>query len=115
MPEQNKLIYGLFLTQFEAFLKIDHPLVVLRLIRAIGYYPSALYFLYIETQMNRGGVFITEGLKALERILRTNKFKDLFSFLGGIFIKIMKVVRITDPIMELTVINYFEQMLVPLP
>ena len=65
VPEQNKLIYGLFLTQFEAFLKIDHPLVVLRLIRAIGYYPSALYFLYIETQMNRGGVFITEGLKAL--------------------------------------------------
>ena len=39
----------------------------------------------------------------------------MFSFLGGIFIKIMKVVRITDPIMELTVINYFEQMLVPLP
>ena len=63
--EMNKVVYAFFLTQFEALVRIDSPLVVLRIIRAISYYPSALYFLYIETQMCRGKAFILEGIKAL--------------------------------------------------
>lgn len=77
----NKVMYAFFLTQFEALVRIDSHIIILRIIRAIGYYPSALYFLYIETQMNRGNIFILEGIKALERILRTNKFAELFQFL----------------------------------
>jgi hypothetical protein len=80
-PDMNKVVYAFFLTQFEALVRLDSPLVILRIMRAISYYPSALYFLYIETQMSRGKVFILEGIKALERILRTNKFSELFQFL----------------------------------
>jgi hypothetical protein len=79
--DMNKVVYAFFLTQFEALVRIESPLVVLRIMRCISYYPSALYFLYIETQMNRGKAFILEGVKALERILRTNKFSELFQFL----------------------------------
>lgn len=63
--DMNKVVYAFFFTQFEALVKIDSPLVVLRIIRAISYYPSALYFLYIETHISRGGVFVLEGVKAL--------------------------------------------------
>jgi hypothetical protein len=79
--DMNKVVYAFFLTQFEALVRIESPIVILRIVRAIGYYPSALYFLFIETQMNRGKIFIIEGIKALERILRTNKFAELFQFL----------------------------------
>ena len=75
------MVYAFFLTQFEALVNINSPIVVLRLVRCVSYYPSALYFLYIETQMHRGKAFIVEGIKALERILRTNKFSELFQFL----------------------------------
>lgn len=54
----NKVMYAFFLTQFEALVRIESHIIILRIIRAIGYYPSALYFLYIETQMNRGNIFI---------------------------------------------------------
>lgn len=54
----NKVVYAFFLTQFEALVRLDSPLVILRIIRAISYYPSALYFLYIETQMTRGKAFV---------------------------------------------------------
>jgi|LakMenEpi03Aug12_release.lakeMendotaPanAssembly.Ray.scaffolds.fasta_scaffold456342_1 hypothetical protein len=97
--EMNKVVYAFFLTQFEALVRIDSPIVVLRIMRAISYYPSALYFLYIETQMSRGKAFILEGIKALERILRTNKFSELFQFLSTIFIKLLAVVRVSDPVM----------------
>lgn len=43
----NKIIYAFFVTQFEGIIKINNPIVVLRIIRAISYYPTALYFLYI--------------------------------------------------------------------
>lgn len=65
--------------------------------------------------MSRGTPFIIEGLKAFERILKTNRFSELYTFLGGIFIKILGVIRISDPVMELMVINYFDRILKPLP
>ncbi len=63
--DMNKVVYAFFLTQFEALVRLDNHLVILRIIRAISYYPSALYFLYIETQMARGKAFVLEGIKAL--------------------------------------------------
>jgi hypothetical protein len=97
--EMNKIVYAFFLSQFEALVRINSPIVILRIMRTISYYPSALYFLYIETQMSRGKVFILEGIKALERILRTNKFSELFQFLSTIFTKLLAVVHVSDPVM----------------
>jgi hypothetical protein len=98
-PDMNKVVYAFFLTQFELLVKITSPIVILRIMRVVSYYPCALYFLYIETQMSRGKVFIIEGIKSLERILRTNKFAELFQFLATIFSKLLGVIQITDPVM----------------
>jgi hypothetical protein len=83
--------------------------------RVISYYPCALYFLYIEKQICRGPVFVLEGVKSLERILRTNRFNELFQFIGNIIGKLMNVLKVTDPIMELIIINNFEKMLMNSP
>lgn len=56
-----------------------------------------------------------EGVKSLERILRTNRFNELFQFIGNIIGKLMNVLKVTDPIMELIIINNFEKMLMNSP
>ena len=45
--DMQKVIHAFFLTQFELLIKIESPIVILRIIRTLSYYPSALYFLYI--------------------------------------------------------------------
>lgn len=110
-PDMNKVVYAFFLTQFQLLVKITSPIVILRLMRVVSYFPCALYFLYIETQMSRGKIFIIQGIKSLQRILRTNRFAQLFSFLATIFSKLLGVIQITDPVMQLIVINNYDKML----
>ena len=43
----SQIIYSLFITQYEVFSKINTPIVVLRLLRCVACYPSALYYSYI--------------------------------------------------------------------
>lgn len=54
----SKLVGSFLVSHFHNLIDIKSHLVILRLMRAISYYPSAIYFLYIETQLNQGKVFI---------------------------------------------------------
>lgn len=40
----------------------------------IGYYPTAVYYNVIKSKMTMGKVFILEGLKAFEKILKANRY-----------------------------------------
>lgn len=61
--------------------------------------------------MNKGKVFIVEGIKSFERILKTNRYNELLSLLSTIFSKLMGVIRISDPIMEVIILNSYDSML----
>lgn len=61
--------------------------------------------------MNKGKVFIVEGIKSFERILKTNRYNELLSLLATIFSKLMGVIKISDPIMEVIILNSYDTML----
>ncbi len=107
----SQIIYSLFITQYEVFSKINTPIVVLRLLRCIACYPSALYYSYIEHQIKKGRVFALEGLRCFEKIIRTNKYNELFKNLALIIANLIEFISVTDPIMDLIVNKQFEQML----
>lgn len=106
-----KLVNSFFQSHFNTIIAIESHLVILRIMRAVSYFPSAIFFLYLETQMSTGKVFILEGIKSFERILKSNKYPELLDLLVKIIASIMGVIRISDPIMELIVINYYDSML----
>lgn len=54
-----------------------HPIVMLRLIRTISFFPSDGYFKYIENRMNRGELFMLEGINAFVRIHKYNDFPEV--------------------------------------
>lgn len=70
----GQIVYAFLVTQFNAFTKPTSPIVVLRLMRTISCYPTALYFVYMEQQIKRGRVFAIEGLRCFGKIVKTNKF-----------------------------------------
>ena len=70
----SKLVSSFFISHVKNIIAIESHLVILRIMRAISYYPSAIYFLYIETQISMGKIFILEGIKSFERILKSNQY-----------------------------------------
>lgn len=72
------VISSVIITNFNIFCKITDELVLLRLIRLIGYYPSALYFSFIEQCMGYSRVFTLEGLSCFERVSRNKKYLTIF-------------------------------------
>ena len=107
----KQLITGFFMSNFNTIITIGSKLVVLRIVRAVSYFPMGIYFLYIETQMSKDKVFILQGIKSFERILRSNKFPQAMKLLATIFNNLIGVIKINDPIMELMVLNCYETML----
>jgi hypothetical protein len=71
----GQIVYAFLITQAQPLSSIQAPLVVLRLIRAIGCYSISLYFSFLEQHLKRGKVFTLEALRAFQRILKTNRFK----------------------------------------
>ena len=69
------------------------------MMRAVSYYPSAIFFLYIEAQFSQGKVFIIEGIKSFERILKANKFPELLDLLAKILINLLDLMKVSDPLM----------------
>ena len=53
-----KLVTSFLGSQVNKIIKIESHLVILRIVRTVSYYPSAIYFMYIETQINQGKIFI---------------------------------------------------------
>jgi hypothetical protein len=64
----------LLLSNKERFNQITDSLVLLRLIRFIGFYPAAAYYNLILKSMSRGKAFILEGLKSYDKIVKANKY-----------------------------------------
>lgn len=60
----SRIVYAFFVTQKDSLLKIENELIILRLIRTLGYYPTSIYYEFVHNQMQRGRVFILEGLNA---------------------------------------------------
>lgn len=54
----SKVVYALFITHLEKFSNATSPVVILRIIRALGYYPTSLYYGFIKRSMGRGRAFI---------------------------------------------------------
>jgi hypothetical protein len=106
-PDLQRLVSSFLVSHCNQILAITSHLVILRIMRAIAYYPSTMYFLYIETQMARGKIFILEGIKSFERIIKTNKYSELLELLSKIIINLMNSVRVSDPIMQLIVLNNY--------
>ena len=108
-------IYALLITQFQPLIKMNSPLVVLRLMRTISCYSIALYFDYIQESMKRGRVFVLEGIRCFERIIMTNQFKELNKLLATLMIKVLQNVSVTDSIMNLIVVQNYEKMVSKFP
>ncbi len=94
----NKIVYAIFITHFEKLQRIETPIVLLRLIRAIGYYPTAVYYNVIKSKMSLGKVFVLEGLKSFERILKANRYPEIFDLLSEIFSELITVMNVNDHI-----------------
>lgn len=93
------LVYAFFISQFDVFQKTFSTIVILRLMRIVSCYSVSLYFKFIEDQIKKGKVFAIEGLKCFEKILQTNQFKELFSYLAKIMTNLVGEVSITDSLM----------------
>ena len=100
-------MYAIFITHFERLQKIDQPIIVLRIIRTIGYYPTALYYNVIKTKMGLGKAFVLEGLKSFERILKANRYPEIFDLLSEIFTELIAVMNVSDHIFETIVLNHY--------
>lgn len=100
-----KLVNSFLSSHFTDIMKVKSHLPVLRIIRLISYYPSAIYFVYIESNFTLGKVFIIEGIKSLERIIKTNRYPELLGLLASIITRLMGVIKISDPVMQIIVLN----------
>ncbi len=78
----NKIVYAIFITHFDKLQKTDTPIIILRMIRTIGYYPTAVYYNVIKTKMSLGKAYLLEGLKSFERILKANRYPEIFEVLS---------------------------------
>lgn len=94
-----KLVNSFLASHFTNILQVKSHLPILRIIRLISYFPTAIYFVYIESHLTEGKVFIIEGIKSFERIIKTNRYPELLGILASIFVRLMGVIRISDPIM----------------
>jgi len=72
-PDLGRLVSSFLVSHFQNLIAVQSHLVILRLMRTVSYFPSVMYFLYIESQFSQGKVFILEGIKSFERILKKNK------------------------------------------
>lgn len=72
------IIISIFMSRVNTIQKITDELVLLRLIRFIGYYPNAMYFSFIEQCMGYSRVFTLEGLNCFERISRNKEYFTIF-------------------------------------
>lgn len=68
------LIFAFFISQFEVLTKTTSIIIKLRLIRVISCYSISLYFPYIESLIRSSKVFVVEGLRSFEKIVRGNKY-----------------------------------------
>lgn len=111
----GQVVYALLIAQFSQLSQCGHPLVALRLMRAISCYSVVLYFSYIEQQMDRGRVFLIEGLKCFARIIRNNKLNDLFESLSATMSHLISKVRISDDLVDLIVLVNYKTMVISSP
>jgi hypothetical protein len=77
----------------------------------IGYYPTTIYYHYIKSKMGLGKVFILEGLKSFERILKANRYPEIFDVLSEIFAELIAVMGIGDSIFATIIMNHYERIL----
>lgn len=106
-----KLVNSFMSSHFAEIMRVKSHLTVLRIIRLISYYPSAIYFVYIESHFTEGKVFIIEGIKSFERIIKTNRYPELLGLLASIITRLMGVIKISDPVMQIIMLNQHETML----
>ena len=70
----SKLVESFLASHFSSLIQIKSHLAILRIMRLVSYYPTSLFFVYIDSQFCHGKVFILEGIKCFERIIRTNRY-----------------------------------------
>lgn len=56
-PDFKSAITSFFADEYCLLSLIQSPIVSIRLVRAVSYYPSTTYFPYIESKMGLGKVF----------------------------------------------------------
>lgn len=54
----HKVVYALLITHLSNFQQVENKIVLLRLIRMIGYYPTAVYYAFVKDNMAKGKVFL---------------------------------------------------------
>ena len=77
----------------------------------VGYYPTAVYYPFIKVKMTESKVFVLEGLKSYERILKANKHPEIFALLSQVFEELLGMIAVNDSIFEIIVLNHYERML----
>lgn len=73
-----KIVNASLVTFSAYFTSITDELLMLRILRTIGYFPISIYFEFMKTTMSKGKVFIIEGLQAFSRIARNRDYLQQF-------------------------------------
>jgi hypothetical protein len=53
----QKVVYALLITHMQTLNSMTNNLALLRFIRLISYYPTAVYYVFIKMKMNNGRAF----------------------------------------------------------
>ena len=69
------MVDSIFMAFFSHFVTVTDPLLLLRLIRLVGYYPASIYFSFVRELMGRGRVYVLEGLLAFSKIANNEKYR----------------------------------------
>lgn len=107
------VITSILMTNCNTFTSIVDELVLVRMVRLIGYYPTAIYFSFIQKLMGYSKVFLCEGLAAFNRISKNKEYLEIFPLLHLVFAEIIDYIEVNDSIFENLINENYEKVLKP--
>lgn len=98
---------ALLLSQAQILSMQADEIVLSRLTRVIGYYPTAIYFAFIKNLMDKSRIFVLEGVCTFERISKNRAFMSVFPHINYVFEEIIDFIDVSDSIFEQIVMNNY--------
>ena len=90
----KKQILVLLMSHVHKISQLKDNLLLLRVARVIGYYPSSLFFNFLIELMGRSPLFIPECLCAFERISKNKEYIHSFQQIYQFFIKVVDFMEV---------------------
>ena len=107
-PIETKTAINTMMSQIHKIYRLKDELLLLRFIRLVGFYPSSLFYGFInELIQTKSGVFMLEGLAAYERISRNKEYIDGYKQIYQVFISLIDYIEVDSNLFEtLIMLNY---------